>query len=497
MRSLARILSLTAIAAGLMCAQGLKVTSVRFWSLGDATRVAIETSGPFEYSWARLEKPDRLFFDIAGAKSELTPKGVYVVKVGDKLLQQIRVAQPTTGRTRVVLDLEDDHEFTASQLANPNRLIIELRRKGANPEVAPSMSGGKKLTTPSRQQVDADLAATEAVAVTDAKPEPRKFTLPADFNTRAAAAAPVVKEPELTPPPKALPQVAKNVKTPAPALGLPTTDAEFPSAVKPSAAKEVPAGPVPRAARSNEDGSKSMTRVLGLKLGRVVIDAGHGGHDHGTTGPSGFTEKELVLDVAMRLGEILTDRMGAEVFYTRDDDTFIPLEGRTKFANDKRADLFISIHANSSPVRKAAGVETYYLNFTTQRDALDIAARENAGSGRTVFDLRELVQKIALKDKAEESREFAARVQNSLYAFAAKNNTAVRNRGVKRAPFVVLIGASMPSILTEIGFLSNPEEEKLLKKPEHRQKLAEALYKGINAYAGTLSRFDVARRNGE
>jgi N-acetylmuramoyl-L-alanine amidase len=230
-----------------------------------------------------------------------------------------------------------------------------------------------------------------------------------------------------------------------------------------------------------------------LKLERVVLDPGHGGGDAGTHGPTGYEEKALVLDVCLRLGELIRERLGSEVVYTREDDTFVPLEQRTRFANEHKADLFLSIHANSSPVKAVSGVETYYLNFTPSRSALDVAARENAGSGHTVFELQELLQKIAMKDKIDESREFAGRIQNSLFSISAKSNGAAENRGIKRAPFVVLIGAHMPSVLAEIGFLSNPSDEAQLKRPEHRQSIAEALFKGVSAYAETLSHFQVAK----
>jgi N-acetylmuramoyl-L-alanine amidase len=225
-----------------------------------------------------------------------------------------------------------------------------------------------------------------------------------------------------------------------------------------------------------------------------VLDPGHGGHDIGTHGPSGLTEKDLVLDVSKRLGALIENRMGSEVIYTRTDDTFIPLEERTAIANERRADLFLSIHANSSPYRSAAGVETYILNFTTSRTALDLAARENASSERSLFDLKETLNKIALKDKIDESREFASRLQTALWSISSKQNAAARDRGVKKAPFVVLIGAQMPSVLAEIGFLTNAGDEALLRKNDQRQKIAEALYKGIAAYADSLSHFQVAKR---
>jgi N-acetylmuramoyl-L-alanine amidase len=249
-----------------------------------------------------------------------------------------------------------------------------------------------------------------------------------------------------------------------------------------------------REARPTAAGDRSLTRVLGLKIGKIVIDAGHGGHDTGTIGPNGLLEKDVVLDVAKRLGRLLESRLGAEVIYTRRDDTFIPLETRTAIANRERADLFISIHANSSRDSDARGVETYYLNFTSSPEALEVAARENAVSEKSIYELQDLVKKIALKEKIEESREFAGDVQESLYGGLALNNAHLRNRGVKKAPFIVLIGANMPSILAEISFVSNPTDERKLETSEHRQRIAESLYRGVSKYVSGLSGVKVASK---
>jgi len=225
-----------------------------------------------------------------------------------------------------------------------------------------------------------------------------------------------------------------------------------------------------------------------------VIDPGHGGHDVGTIGPTGLTEKELVLEVARRLGAMLEERLGCEVLYTREDDTFVPLESRTALANQKQADLFVSVHANSSRDSRARGVETYYLNFTTAQDALEVAARENAVSEKSVHELQDLVKKITLREKVDESREFAAEVQKSLYGGMARGNTGLRNRGVRKAPFIVLIGANMPSILAEISFVSNPQDERLLRKAEYRRRIAESMFRGIQRYAASLGGVKVASR---
>jgi N-acetylmuramoyl-L-alanine amidase len=247
-----------------------------------------------------------------------------------------------------------------------------------------------------------------------------------------------------------------------------------------------------KAAAHTSDGGNSLIRALGLKMNRVVIDPGHGGHDQGTMGPHGLLEKDLVLDVAKRLGKLIQEQLGSEVVYTRSDDTFVPLEGRTALANDRKADLFISVHANSSDYARIAGVETFYLNFTNERDALDVAARENASSQKSISELQDVLQKITLQNKIEESRELASRVQASLFAFSVRNNPGIKNRGIKKAPFVVLIGARMPAILVEIGFISNTREESLMRRAEHRQRLAEALFRGVSKYAQGLSHFQMA-----
>jgi N-acetylmuramoyl-L-alanine amidase len=249
-----------------------------------------------------------------------------------------------------------------------------------------------------------------------------------------------------------------------------------------------------REARPTASGDRSLTRALGLKIGKIVIDAGHGGHDTGTIGPNGLLEKDVVLDVAKRLGRLLESRLGAEVIYTRQDDTFIPLETRTAIANRERADLFISIHANSSHDSDARGVETYYLNFTSSPEALEVAARENAVSEKSIHELQDLVKKIAMKDKIDESREFAGDVQESLYGGLALNSAGIRNRGIKKAPFIVLIGANMPSILAEISFVSNPTDERKLETSEHRQRIAESLYRGVSKYVNGLSGVKVASK---
>jgi N-acetylmuramoyl-L-alanine amidase len=247
-------------------------------------------------------------------------------------------------------------------------------------------------------------------------------------------------------------------------------------------------------ASPTEDGSQTLTRALGLKVARIVIDPGHGGFDTGTIGPSGLEEKNLVLDVALRLRKLLETRTNSEVFMTRSTDKFIPLEERTAIANEDGADLFISIHANASRDRHVRGIETYFLNFTSDPEALRLAARENATSQESVHQLQNLIKKIALNNKIEESQELARDIQTALFKHMSRISHGIRNRGVRKAPFVVLIGANMPSVLAEISFVSNSHSEHLLRTSSYREQIAKALFNGIEDYITNLGSVRVAQR---
>jgi N-acetylmuramoyl-L-alanine amidase len=443
------------------------VSAVRHWSSAGITRIAIEVSGEFEYRSDRLHNPERVYYDILDARPRFDGKRLYTEDLDDPFVKRIRVAETTPDVTRIVLDLAGETDVNASILSSPDRLIVELRHGVATFKPDPPPATTAAVSTPPAQ------------LPTPIKPAPTAAPLvkPALLESpRSESAKP--GSVNLDPPP------SRQVAASTAATSVATQPASPPASISPAT--------IPKAARRTSTGETSLVRALGLKLQRVVIDPGHGGHDEGTQGPKGLLEKDLVLDVGLRLGKMIEEKMGAEVIFTRSDDTFIPLEGRTALANDKKADLFLSIHANSSPVPRITGVETYYLNFTDAKDAMEVATRENAGSDQSISDLRDLVQKISLHDKASESRDFAERIQSALFAFSSKTFTTEKNRGVKKAPFVVLIGANMPSVLAEIGFVSNTREEALLNKPDYRQKLAEALYRGVSKYAESLSHFQVA-----
>jgi N-acetylmuramoyl-L-alanine amidase len=263
-----------------------------------------------------------------------------------------------------------------------------------------------------------------------------------------------------------------------------------------SLAKEAPpvgtssAAP-PEPPSTNTDGKFSLSRQLGLSVSRVVIDAGHGGHDPGAKA-NGLTESELTLDIALRLQRLLAKQPGMEVIMTRATNVFIPLEERTKIANREGADLFLSIHANASRNTRARGVETYFLNFATNPEAEAVAARENAGSGQSMRKLPDIVRAIAMNNKIDESKDFAVMVQRSMVRRLASRNKALRDIGVKQAPFVVLIGAAMPSVLAEMSFVTNKQDAALLKTGAYRQQIAEALHDAVVRYQQSLKKIRTA-----
>ena len=492
-----------------------RVTGIRHWSTPDYTRVAIDLEGDIEFGSQRIAHPDRIFFDLRSTRLASTLVGKSF-DVDDGFLKKVRVAQFQPGRTRVVLEVDSLSDYDAFLLPNPYRLIIDIHGKdargknararvpkdgnevpaSADVEAAPK-AGAHAPSDEFAAQVKSSLRAQgERAPVTSmdvgdqAKISPKKVAgapKGAELESAAAssgkkAAAPVKKVVDA--------DLDEDLPADQPAKLVSTRKRSGKAGARPGKAAEFDV----REAQPTASGDRSLIRALGLKIGKIVIDPGHGGHDTGTIGPNGLQEKDLVLEVGRRLGKLLETRLGAEVVYTRKDDTFIPLETRTAIANRERADLFISIHANSSHDPAARGVETYYLNFTSSPGALEVAARENAVSEQSIYELQDLVKKIALKEKIEESREFAGDVQESLHGGLAAKSPAIRDRGVKKAPFIVLIGANMPSILAEISFVSNPTDEHRLRTSDYRQRIAESLYRGVAKYANGLSGVKVAAK---
>ena len=471
------------------------------------TRVVLEVADVSDYSAFLLPNPYRLIIDVHGRQRQ----------------PQTEVARANQGgqpdEPGSITAVEKEKSYKTFEKANESKSAAPIGATGtsvAQGTVASTRSSAAGVSSgppPARKRVvdndDQDDQDEVAAAVTPSRSNPGKTTSGARTHTeapdrgpdiaststgkRTLASAKSPDDPLFTEPRDSSGPELKATDEPT---NAPTAVAVAPRSkdTKRTAKTTAANAPPSHEAAPTSLGDRSLTRALGLKIGRIVIDAGHGGHDTGTIGPNGLMEKDLVLDVALRLGRLLETRLGADVIYTRDDDTFIPLETRTAIANQHQADLFISIHANSSSDPEARGVETYYLNFTSNPDALEVAARENAVSEQSIFQLQDLVKKISLKEKLDESRELATDVQQSLYAGLATRHSTLRDRGVKKAPFVVLIGANMPSILAEISFVSNPTDEAKLQTPEYRQKIAESLYKGIAKYAGGLSGVKVASK---
>jgi N-acetylmuramoyl-L-alanine amidase len=476
-----------------------QVTGIRHWSTATYTRVAIDLGDDVKFEAARVPNPDRIYFDLHGAKlaPELIGKSFNVTD--DGFLKRIRAAQASGDVTRVVLDVSDVTEYSAFLLPNPYRLIIDIhggRAQGAGPR-AQEVTADIPVAAATTASAAANVSGLPAMAPTDGgdavRPVPPTVMVPV-IAVPKPAAKPVpntvaVSKPATTSEVAAVSSSPGKVEATSAPTSKPivsTVPAVTPVAVHTVRPRTEIAAPT-KAADKTADGQTSLIRALGLKINRIVIDAGHGGHDSGTLGVDGIQEKDVVLDVALRVGKLLHERLGAEIIYTRSDDTFIPLETRTAIANKAQADLFLSIHANSSPDAAARGVEVYYLNFTSDPTALDVAARENAVSGASVHQLSDLVKKITLKDKISESREFAVDVEGSLFAGLTKGNAGLKDRGVKKAPFVVLIGANMPSILAEISFVTNAHDAEQLRLPDYRQRVAESLYAGVAKYESGLA----------
>jgi N-acetylmuramoyl-L-alanine amidase len=416
--------------------------------LPESVRVTVELDREVPYHEERISGPDRVFFDLKGA--ELAP-GLMdrTLTFTDDIVRQIRTGRHPDSTVRVVLDLAGVARYSVFTLYNPFRLVIDCERP-VSATVAASGPAALPASAPAAHSPVSDAAAPPAPSVRPPAPD--------------AAGAPI-----------------SPVRSPVESSG--SERAEPPPAVAPPPI--LPSAPtVPS---SNAAGGFSLARQLGLGVSRIVIDPGHGGHDPGAMVP-GLREADLTLDVALRLEKLLQKEPGVEVVLTRRSDVYVPLEERTAIANREDADLFLSIHANASRNTAARGVETYFLSFASSPDAEAVAARENSSSGSAMRNLPDIIKAIALNTKLDESRDLAATVQEALVTRLRRSNQQLRNLGVKKAPFVVLIGANMPSVLAEMAFLTNRQEAQLLKTVAYKQRIAEALLEAVLKYRQSLKR---------
>lgn len=377
-----------------------KVSGVRHWSSADSSTVVLDLEDQVQYEAHRLANPDRIYFDLHDTQlaADLAGKSI---DVGDTLINRIRVAQPVAGMTRIVLETKGNSNFSVSLEPNPYRLLVEVRKIGATPKGAVNL--------------------------------------------------------------------------------FPNADAQ----------KKLMAIVVPPPTRED-----LQLRARVPKL-RIVVDAGHGGWDLGTVGRRGLLEKDLVLEIAQRLGKLLESRLGMAVIYTRQDDNYIPLDQRAEIANQAQADLFISVHANYSDLPSARGVETYYTNIfsapgSKEAGAKDVDTRPGLANSKTAAPAQ--LSAADLHERIEQSRRLAASVQRSLYGTLSAQNPGLRDRGIKEAGFVVLTESAMPGILAEVSFVSSPTDEQKLRSDGYREQIAEALYRGIARYAASSKGVRVASK---
>jgi len=226
----------------------------------------------------------------------------------------------------------------------------------------------------------------------------------------------------------------------------------------------------------------SLAKQLGLRVRRIIIDAGHGGKDPGAVGRKGMKEKDIVLKLARILAEKVRDNLDCQPVLTRGTDVFLPLEKRTAMANIEKADLFISLHVNAHRYTNVQGLETYFLNIALDEDSMNLAARENATSTKNISDLQVILNGLMLNTKIHESSRLAEFVHRGLMSEVSGGYKQVKNRGVRQAPFYVLIGAEMPAVLVEIGYITNPVECKRLGSDAYLTRVASGIAAGIGHY---------------
>lgn len=402
------------------------VLPVKYWSSDNYTRVVIMASDPVNYQEVLLEEmnntPRRLYIDFK--KSYIEPQYRSPVPIEDGLLRRIRTGQFSPDTVRVVLDIESIDNYKIYNLPDPFRVVIDVQGKEKETDVSPPVPFLSSL---------------------------KKIKLPREIEKETAIV------------------VLRDTKKIAFA--------------QPAKSKDVKIDVSPAAATSPTDTMPlSLAQQLGLGVKRIVIDPGHGGKDPGAMA-FGMKEKDIVLDIAKKLAPILEKELHCEVLLTRNQDVFISLEERTAIANTKNGDLFVSLHINAHPSAKVRGLETYYLNLSTNAEAMRVAARENATSTHQMSDLQHILSDIMKNSKISESSRLAQQVHNSILSKAESNGFAdMKNLGVKQAPFYVLIGAAMPAILIEIAFISNEKDVQNLQNSDFVHMLTQEIAAGIRAY---------------
>lgn len=401
------------------------VLPVKYWSSENYTRVVIMASGPVNYKEVLLKetenKPRRLYIDFQ--KSYIEPQYRSPVPIEDGLLRRIRTGQFSPDTVRVVLDIESLGDYKIFTLPEPFRVVIDVRGKKEQPESPSTLLPPKTIVKKSKKNSINKFLEVKTFSNIVILRETNKFSVSG-------------------------------------ASGKSNFNEDF----------------------VTSDTPISLAQQLGLGVKKIIIDPGHGGKDPGAMA-FGMKEKDIVLNIAKELAPVLERELHCEVILTRNQDVFIPLEERTAIANTQNADLFISLHINAHPSSKVRGLETYYLNLTTNAEAMRVAARENATSTHQMSDLQDILSDIMKNSKISESSRLAEQVHNSILSKAENNGYAnIKNLGVKQAPFYVLIGAEMPAILIEIAFISNEQDAKNLQDASFVRMLTQEIADGIRTY---------------
>ncbi|PIE60778.1 MAG: hypothetical protein CSA31_00305 [Desulfobulbus propionicus] len=404
----------------------VQVLPVKYWSTDSYTRIVIRSSAPVHFTADLLEKtegqPRRLYVDFS--PSYIPPKYRSPVPIDDGLLKQIRTGQHNDSTVRVVLDIESISDYKIFSLEDPFRVVVDVHG---------DKSDDKKST------VSAQIASPEH-----------------DQPVEQIQKKPATKRPSLR---HAFVTLRDNKKK------------------KAEAKVEIN--------RKTRVQNYSLAQQLGLGVSKIVIDPGHGGKDPGATA-NGLKEKDIVLAIAKKIGNVLESTYGYEVAFTRTKDIFIPLEERTAIANTLNADLFLSIHINAHQDPSLGGIETYYLNLATNAEAMRVAAYENATSPHNINEMQDILSTLMQNSKIDESSRLADAVHAQIIT-GLDGKYAIRDMGVKQAPFYVLIGAEMPAILAELSFITNKREAQLLQTQAYQHLLAKQIAAGVVNYVNTTT----------
>jgi N-acetylmuramoyl-L-alanine amidase len=415
-----------------------RVNNLRVWSNPNYTRIVVDVDKETDYQHNLLgkdfssSKPQRLYIDFFNSFLGNIDK---VIPIDDDLLTSARAAQYTPSTVRVVIDIKSFKNYKIFSLRNPFRTVIDVWGRDVSGEIRAEQVPVEPRPQPQPEQPQPE------------QPQPEQ---------------PQMEQPQMEQPQMEQPQPERPL---------------------------TPSMPSYKASRNDPHVSPNdLVQQLALGVRRIVIDPGHGGHDAGAPGFfKGVNEKDIVLQIGLRLAQKIRRELGCQVIMTRDSDRFLSLEERTAIANTRNADLFISIHCNAHQNHRAYGIETYFLNLATDDDAILVAARENATSRKNISDLQNILNDLMQNSKINESSKLAAYTQKSLYNHLKGRYSDIKNKGVKQAPFYVLLGAQMPSILIETSFISNKQECKRLLNANYQDHLCNGIITGIREYMREIS----------